>query len=66
MHELQSRVDAAIETLEEADRQVICMKHRKQLSNQEIAASLGLTEAAASMRYIRALRRLKAALVPQA
>jgi len=65
-HELQSRVDAAIETLEEADRQVICMKHRKQLSNQEIAASLGLTEAAASMRYIRALRRLKAALVPQA
>jgi RNA polymerase sigma-70 factor (ECF subfamily) len=61
-HELQARVDAAIETLEETDREVIRLKHAKQLANQEIARILGLTEAAASMRYIRALRRLKAAL----
>ena len=62
--ELQDRVDAAIETLDEADREVIRLKHTKQLSNQEIAKTLGLTEAAASMRYIRALRRLKSALAP--
>jgi RNA polymerase sigma-70 factor, ECF subfamily len=61
-HELQARVDAAIEKLEEPDREVIRMKHVQQLSNQEIARTLGLTEAAASMRYIRALRRLKASL----
>ena len=61
-HELQGRVDAAIETLDEADREVIRLKHTKQLANQEIARTLGLTEAAASMRYIRALRRLRAAL----
>jgi RNA polymerase sigma-70 factor (ECF subfamily) len=61
-HELQARVDTALETLDEPDRAVIRMKHTQQLSNQEIARKLGLTEAAASMRYIRALRRLKAAL----
>jgi len=60
--ELQDRVDAAIATLDEADQEVIRLKHSKQLANQEIARTLGLTEAAASMRYLRALRRLKAAL----
>jgi RNA polymerase sigma-70 factor (ECF subfamily) len=62
--ELQDRVDAAIATLDEADQEVIRLKHSKQLANQEIARTLGLTEAAASMRYLRALRRLKAALAP--
>ena len=61
-HELQARVDTALDTLDEPDREVIRMKHTQQLGNQEIARKLGLTEAAASMRYIRALRRLKAAL----
>jgi RNA polymerase sigma-70 factor (ECF subfamily) len=63
-HELEARVNAAIENLDEPDREVIRLKHVKQLSNQDIARSLGLSEAAASMRYIRALRRLKAALAP--
>ena len=40
------------------------MRHHEQLSNQEVAAALGLTEAAASMRYLRALRKLRAVLVP--
>ncbi|MEI6525272.1 MAG: RNA polymerase factor sigma-70, partial [Planctomycetota bacterium] len=29
------------------------------LNNQEIAQSLGLTEPAASMRYLRAIKRLR-------
>ena len=40
------------------------MRHHEVLSNQEVAAALNLTEAAASMRYLRALRRLRAVLVP--
>ena len=40
------------------------MRHREMLSNQQVAEALGLTEAAASMRYLRAVRRLRAALVP--
>ncbi len=63
-HELQCRLETAIATLSEDDREVILMKHYEQLGNQEIALFLGLSEAAASMRYLRALRRLKAVLTP--
>jgi len=63
-HELQRRLESAIATLSEDDREVILMKHYEQLSNQEIAQFLELSEAAASMRYLRALRRLKAVLTP--
>jgi RNA polymerase sigma-70 factor (ECF subfamily) len=40
------------------------MRHGEQLSNQDVAQALGLTEAAASMRYLRALRRLRSLLLP--
>jgi RNA polymerase sigma-70 factor (ECF subfamily) len=50
--------------LEEDDREVILMRHAEQLSNQEVATALGLTEATASMRYLRAVRRLRALLLP--
>jgi RNA polymerase sigma-70 factor (ECF subfamily) len=63
-HELQQRLRAALATLDEDDREVITMRHFEQLSNQDVAAALGLTEAAASMRYLRALRRLRALLLP--
>jgi len=63
-HELQRRLDSAIAELGEDDREVILMRHGEQLSNQEVAAALGLTEAAASMRYLRAVRRLRAELLP--
>ena len=38
------------------------MRHYEHLSNQEIAQALELTEPAASMRYLRAVRRLKSLL----
>lgn len=63
-HELQRQVEQAMAALSEDDREIILMKHYEQLSNQEIAAFLELSEAAASMRYLRALRRLKAVLTP--
>lgn len=63
-HELQRRLNDAIAALEDDDREVILMRHAEQLSNQEVAAALGLTEAAASMRYLRAVRRLRAVLLP--
>jgi RNA polymerase sigma-70 factor (ECF subfamily) len=40
------------------------MRHHEQLTNSEVAAILNLTEAAASMRYLRALRRLRTLLTP--
>jgi RNA polymerase sigma-70 factor (ECF subfamily) len=63
--ELQRRLDAAVAELPDDDREVILMRHAEQLSNQDVAAALGLTEAAASMRYLRALRRLRASLLPE-
>src|SRR5215510_6665810 len=63
--ELQKKLDAAIADLEEDDREVILLRHREQLSNQDTAAALGLSEAAASMRYLRAVRRLRAELLPE-
>jgi RNA polymerase sigma-70 factor (ECF subfamily) len=63
-HELQRKLDSAIAQLDEDDREVILMRHREQLSNQQVADALGLTEAAASMRYLRAVRRLRSVLLP--
>ena len=57
--ELQRRLHDALGRLDEDDREVIVMRHFEQLANQEVAAALGLTEAAASMRYLRAVRRLR-------
>jgi RNA polymerase sigma-70 factor (ECF subfamily) len=61
-HELQLRFRAALETLSEQDRDIVLMRHVEQLSNQEAAQALGLSEPAAGMRYLRALRRLRAVL----
>lgn len=63
--ELQRRLNDALDLLEDKDREVILMRHHEQLSNQDVAAALELTEAAASMRYLRALRKLRQALLPQ-
>jgi RNA polymerase sigma-70 factor (ECF subfamily) len=62
--ELQRRLSAAIDRLSPDDREIVLMRHHEMLSNQEVARALNLTEAAASMRYLRALRRLRALLVP--
>jgi len=62
--ELQRRLDLAIADLDEDDREIILMRHREQLSNQQTAQALGLSEAAASMRYLRAIRRLRSMLLP--
>ena len=57
--EMARQVEAAISKLNEKDCEIIVMRHYEHLSNQEIGQVLGLTEPAASMRYLRAIRRLK-------
>jgi RNA polymerase sigma-70 factor (ECF subfamily) len=63
--ELQQRMEQSLRQLEEDDREIILMRHYEQLSNQEVATALGLTEAAASMRHLRAVRRLRALLLDE-
>lgn len=60
--ELEHRLVEAIHALGGDDAEVLLMRHFEQLTNSEVARALGLSEAAAGMRYVRALRRLRAAL----
>lgn len=60
--ELADRVESVIELLGDQDREIILMRHYEHLSNLEIAEVLKLNPPAASMRYLRALRRLRALL----
>jgi RNA polymerase sigma-70 factor (ECF subfamily) len=57
--ELQQRVRNAMARLEPEDREVILLRKFEAMSNIEVAQALGLSEAAACMRYGRAIYRLK-------
>jgi RNA polymerase sigma-70 factor (ECF subfamily) len=61
-HELERRFREALDRLDPPDREVVALRHFDQLSNGEVARALGLSDAAAGMRYLRALRRLRALL----
>jgi RNA polymerase sigma-70 factor (ECF subfamily) len=60
--EVRQQVQRALARLATADREVLLMRHFEGLSNGEVAQALGLTDSAATMRYGRALLRLKESL----
>lgn len=57
--ELQRRFAEACSALDEQDQEIILMRHFERLSNSEAAEALGLSAQAASMRHLRAMRRLR-------
>lgn len=57
--EQYSYLQNALEEMNELDREVIALRHFEELSNIETAKILNIETAAASKRYIRALKRLK-------
>jgi RNA polymerase sigma-70 factor (ECF subfamily) len=61
-HELERRFAVAVEQLDEADRQIVLLRHFEHLSTAEAAEALGLSKPAAGMRYLRAMRRLRVLL----
>jgi RNA polymerase sigma-70 factor (ECF subfamily) len=60
--ERKLRLQAALNSMDPLDREVLALRHFEQLSNAETAQVLGLQESAASKRYIRALQKLKGIL----
>jgi RNA polymerase sigma-70 factor (ECF subfamily) len=60
--ETQIKVQEVLNTMDPMDREVLVLRHFEHLSNHEAAELLGITPAAASKRYITALKRLKAIL----
>jgi RNA polymerase sigma-70 factor (ECF subfamily) len=57
--EIRLRLQDALNVMDPLDREVLALRHFEQLSNAETARVLGVREAAASKRYIRALDRLR-------
>jgi len=53
------RIQEALNSLDPLDREILSLRHFEQLSRTESAQALGIEEAAAAKRYIRALKRLK-------
>ena len=62
--EIQIQIQEALNAMDPIDREILALRHFEELSNGEAAAVLGLHKAAASNRYVRALRRLKELLAP--
>jgi RNA polymerase sigma-70 factor (ECF subfamily) len=60
--EVRLRVQEALNGMDPIDREVLALRSFEELSNAETAQVLGIGEAAASHRFVRALRRLKAVL----
>jgi RNA polymerase sigma-70 factor (ECF subfamily) len=57
--ELRQKIEHALASMDEIDREVLLLRHFEELSNKEAADVLGIQENAASNRYVRALGRLK-------
>jgi RNA polymerase sigma factor (sigma-70 family) len=60
--QLASDLREALERLANGQREVVVLKLLRGLSFAEIGSELGLSEAAAKMRFVRALRELRADL----
>ena len=52
-------LEKAIESMEPIDQEVLALRHFEELTNSEVAEVLGIQQKAASIRYIRAVARLK-------
>lgn len=59
------RVRAALETLEEDDRRLLCLQMDEGMGYAELASVLGCSATAVRMRVSRARRRLKEILYPE-
>jgi RNA polymerase sigma-70 factor (ECF subfamily) len=57
--ERAAKLQAALEEMDVTDREVLSLRHFEHLTRAEAATVLGISEAAAAKRYLRALGRLK-------
>jgi RNA polymerase sigma-70 factor (ECF subfamily) len=60
--EFAARFHQALDQLQDESREIVLMRHAEQLTNSQAAELLGISEPAAGMRYLRALRQLKSIL----
>ena len=58
-NEVSQKLEEAIDQMDGIDRDVLALRHFEELTNSETAEVLGIQPKAASIRYIRAIKRLK-------
>jgi RNA polymerase sigma-70 factor (ECF subfamily) len=61
-NETVQHIEKAIAQMDPIDQEVLALRHFEDLTNLEVAESLGIQQKAASIRYMRALKRLKEVL----
>jgi RNA polymerase sigma-70 factor (ECF subfamily) len=61
--EVSRQLEKALEAMSTIDREVLALRHFEELTNGEVAEVLGIQQKAASIRYVRAIARLKDILV---
>ena len=61
--ESSRQMEEILEQMDPIDREVLALRHFEELTNSEVAETLDIQQKAASIRYVRAIRRLKAVLL---
>jgi RNA polymerase sigma-70 factor (ECF subfamily) len=56
------RIREALDALDPIDREILSLRHCEQLTRSETALVLGIEEAAAAQRYVRAVKRIRVVL----
>jgi RNA polymerase sigma-70 factor (ECF subfamily) len=62
--EMTQKLHSALNDMRDLDREVLALRHFEQLTNRESAQVLGISEQAASDRYVRALTKLRGLMQP--
>lgn len=57
--ELAIQLEEALAQMEPIDQEILALRHFEELSNREVAEVLNIQQKAASIRYVRAIARLK-------
>mgnify|MGYP001553876449 CR=1 FL=1 len=57
--ETMALVQSAMANMEQIDQEVLALRHFEEMSNSEVAEALDITPKNASIRYVRAVKRLK-------
>jgi len=60
--EMLCRLEQAVAAMDPLDQEVLALRHFEELTNSEVAEVLGIRQKAASIRYVRALKRLRTVL----
>ncbi|MEZ6133640.1 MAG: sigma-70 family RNA polymerase sigma factor [Pirellulaceae bacterium] len=61
--EMKLKVEQALNSMDDRDRELLSLLHFEQLTQREAAAVIGISEKALGGRYVRALAKLKRQLV---